>query len=133
MELDGAREQYLTLLLDRFEKGGLEPYEYTSRVRAIELATTVDRMAQIVEAPVSRDPRLDAVDMAILARQAAAAANLGKSSRGRRMLWPALLAFLFVILLVVGLWLAGHAKALHNSGGSGVVVARALATVALGT
>ncbi|MHB8680534.1 MAG: hypothetical protein ACYDA2_00350 [Acidimicrobiales bacterium] len=105
------REQYLRSLLERFEAGALDAYEYSRRVRSLELAQTVPQMAAIVEAPPPNEPAYDAVDLLLMAK---AASTVPEKKSGVRLFWPVLLAFFLVILLAVGLWLASHARQLHS-------------------
>jgi len=115
--LDEVREQYLQLLLERFEKGELQAYEYTRRVRQVELAASIRQMVEIVEAPSAPEPALDAVDMLQLARTSS---PLTAQRKGVRLVWPIVIGVFFVILLAVGMWLVGHAKALHGTSNGGV-------------
>jgi hypothetical protein len=115
--LDGAREQFLGLLLRRFESGAFDAYEYSQRVRALELAATVEAMADIVEAPVVTESSLDAVDMLLLANATPARA---RGERKKPYVWLVVVGIFFVVLLMVGMWLVSHAKALQNSGNLGM-------------
>ena len=123
-----VREQFLTQLLQRFESGALEAYEYSRRVRAIELATSAVQMADIVLAPAGQEPTLDAVDMMRMARASSTVA--GKDPRVR-YIWLVVMVVGLVVLTVVGLWLADHAKAIHDNPG-GVVGALVASAVVAG-
>ena len=116
-DLDQAREEQLRRLLSRLETGGLDAYEYARRVRALEDATSIPAMVEIVDAPTA-EQKLDPVDLALLARRAGENQVNGQ----RRSPWLAVVAIFFVVLLALGMWLVSHARALDNSGGSGVVV-----------
>jgi hypothetical protein len=114
--LEEIREQFLRVLLERFESGGLPAYDYTQRVQRVESAMSASEMVGIVEAPPPQEPALDVVDMLRLSRTPEL-----KTPGGRRprFWWMILLGFFFVVLMIVGLWLVAHARSLHNSGGSG--------------
>lgn len=115
-----AREHYLQRLLDRLEGGEIEPYEYTRRVQRLEGAAGVSDMAEIVEAPVSKEQALDAVDMLLLSQRTQPRVPGGQRPK---FFWMALMAVFFVVLMALGLWLMSHAKALHNSGNVATVTA----------
>ncbi len=115
---DQAREEWLRRLLARFEAGALSASEYTERVRRLERTMSLEEMAELAEAAPRPDPGLDPVDMMLLARSTGKLAPEGQ--RRPRYLWAVLVLIFFGALLVVGLWLAGHAKALHNSGTTGM-------------
>jgi hypothetical protein len=119
--LERAREDFLRHLLERVESGAVPASEYPERVRLLELATTVDEMAEIATAAPAAAPALDPVDMLLLARTAKQQAG---AARRPRYFIVAVLLFFFVVLLVAGLWLAAHARALHNSGNVGTVAGR---------
>jgi hypothetical protein len=114
--LDEAREHFLELLLGRFESGTLGAYDYAQRVRAVELASTVAAMADVVDAPTHPETSLDPVDMLLMAR-----ATSGRGHRDRRKpyVWLAVVGAFFLVLLVIGMWLVAHARALHDSGNLG--------------
>jgi hypothetical protein len=122
--LEAAREDFLRRLLERLESGQLPASEYTERVLRLERATSVADMAEIAggSEPVSG---LDPVDMLLLARSTKSAGQPAAAGNRPRYFIIGVLLFFFVVLLVVGLWLASHARALHNSGGVGVVPAAA--------
>lgn len=113
---DELREHFLLRLLDRFEGGGLSAYEYASRVRRLEGAIDATEMANIADAPPSGEPALDVVDMLRLSRPLPVDKPGG---RRPRFWWMAVMAFFFVVLLLVGLWLVAHARSLHDSGNLG--------------
>ena len=121
------REKFLTQLLQRFESGALDAYEYSQRVRAIELATSAVQMADIVLAPAGKEPTLDAVDMMRMAQ--ASSTMKGKDPRVR-YIWLVAMVVALVVLTVVGLWLADHAKAIHDNPGGVVGALMASAVVA---
>jgi len=116
--LEAAREEYLRLLLQRLEDGRLEAYEYTRRVRSIELATSVSAMADIVDAAVAATPSLDAVDMLRMAQVSPMVSAAGHPRRVALFV----MIFFFAVLLAFGIWLAAHARALHSSGTGGPAV-----------
>ena len=115
--LDGTREQFLALLLRQFEGAAFDAYEYARRVRAIEMATSASAMADIVEAPVTSEPTLDPVDMMLLARNSS---SPQVRDRRKSYVWLAVIGAFFVVLMIVGMWLVSHAKALQNSGNLGL-------------
>jgi hypothetical protein len=114
------REPYLRRVLDAFEAGRLEPYEYTQRVLAINAATSNEQMEAIVEQPAERSsgpaPRrgLDAVDLARL-RSPTLLAPRGPTTRYVAL---AIVFVLFAVLTVIGMWLATHVHgaALNSNG-----------------
>jgi hypothetical protein len=122
--LDEGREQYEELLLRRFESGALEAYEYTRRVGALGTATSASAMAEIVDAPATPEakPALDPVDLALLARAPARPTG----DRRKPFVWLAVVGVFFFVLLLIGMWLVAHTRALPNSGNVGVVPAGAL-------
>lgn len=115
--LDSTREQYLALLLRRFEDSAFDAYEYARRVRAVEIAASASAMADIVEAPVTTEPVLDPVDMMLLARNSS---SPQVRDRRKSYVWLVVVGVFFVVLMVVGMWLVSHAKALQNSGNLGL-------------
>lgn len=115
--LDGAREEFLSLLLQRFETGAFDAYEYSRRVRAIELAPTLPAMADVVDAPVADEPKLDPVDMLLLSR---ATPTRPRRTRGKPTVLLVVVGVFFIVLLAVGMWLVSHARALQNSGNLGM-------------
>ncbi len=125
--VDAGREQFLTALLARFEAGAFDAYEYTRRVREIELASSLAAMADIVGRPAPGEPALDAVDLLLMAK---AADRIGPDKKQVRFLWPILLGIFLVVLLAVGMWLVGHAKTLQHVGGTGALGAARHAAVA---
>jgi hypothetical protein len=118
------REEVLTRLLERFEAGRLEPDEYTRRVRAVELATSLEQLFGALDAAGDGRPVLDPVDALLLARHSQ---SRGAASRRPRYLWTGLLVVLLVVLMVVGLWLVARTRALHSSGSTGTLQPSALA------
>ena len=132
--VDAAREQYLTLLLDRFESGSLEAYEYTRRVKALEMATTVDQMADIVSSAPRPEAPLDPVDLMALSRSSS---TMPAQERRVKWVWPVIVGVFLLVLMGVGLWLVAHTKAIQSHG-TGVVtgallVAAASAAAAIGS
>lgn len=115
--LDGAREEFLELLLRRFETGDFDAYEYSRRVRAIELAPTLTAMADVVDAPVVAEPTLDPVDLLLLARSTP---TRPRGRRGKPTVLLVVVGVFFIVLLAVGMWLVSHARALQNSGNLGM-------------
>jgi len=121
------REPYLRRVLDAFEAGRLEAYEYTQRVLAINGATSTEQMEAIVEKPADDSsgstPRrgLDAVDLALLR------APPPSSPRGpnTRYVALAIVFVLFAVLTVIGMWLATHvhSAALPTGGAFGRALA----------
>ena len=123
--LDRAREEHLRALLVRLESGELDAYEYARRVHVVEQADTEAAMAEVVSVPRAAEPALDAVDLALLARRAAANPE---RDRRRRYVWLAAMAVFFVVLLAVGMWLVSHARAVQQSGNLGAPAAAAHVT-----
>ena len=121
--LDGAREEFLGLLLQRFESGAFDAYEYNQRVRALERAATIEAMVDIVDAPVVTESPLDAVDMLLLANATPARA---RGERKKAYVWLVVVGIFFVVLLMIGMWLVAHARALQNSGNLGMAPAAAV-------
>jgi hypothetical protein len=119
-----VREPYLRRVLEAFESGRLEPYEYTRRVLAINAATSTDQMAAIVEQPPDGSAGdavptlhrgLDAVDLALLGSQRAA----GPRRPTARYVTLAVVFVMFALLIGMGMWLATHVPtAGSNSGGT---------------
>jgi hypothetical protein len=111
------REPFLLQLLERFEGGELDAYEYGRRVNALERTTSTQEMTQIVEAPgalavdaasgvrqgVPTRPALDPVDLARLA-----APTTSAKARNPRARYVMLVIVVIAILvaLVIGIWLA---------------------------
>jgi len=127
-----AREPYLRRVLEEFEAGGLEPYDYTQRVLAINAAASAEEMSAIVErlplgAPSGTGPvtgrGLDAVDLALLRAQHTS----GTRPQTTRYVALAIVFVLFAMLIVMGMWLAtrvhGAASPGAMAGGAVVVVA----------
>jgi hypothetical protein len=126
-----VREPYLRRVLEAFESGGLEPYEYTRRVLAINAATSTDQMAAIVEqlpdgsardAVPTLDRGLDAVDLALLGSTRVA----GSRSPTARYVTLAVVFVMFAVLIGMGMWLATHVPAAGSSSGGTVSGALAL-------
>jgi hypothetical protein len=117
----GGREPYLRQVLDALEDGRLDPYEYTQRVLAINAATSTDQMAAIVDQiPTgTHGPTvgpgthvgLDAVDLALLAKQHASPAR----SPTARYVTLAVVFVLFAVLIGIGMWLATHVPAVGSN------------------
>jgi hypothetical protein len=107
-----AREPYLRRVLEDFEAGRLEPYDYTRRVLAINAATSTADMAAIVEEPpdgpgasaLGNPPGLDAVDLALLA----SSRSSDTRSPTTRYVTLALVFVIFAVLIGMGMWLATH-------------------------
>jgi hypothetical protein len=108
------REPYLRRVLDEFEAGRLEAYEYTQRVLAINAASSTEQMKQIVEQPTEISsvsgsvPRrgLDAVDLALLrSPTSTSSAPRGPTTRYVAL---AIVFVLFAVLTIIGMWLATH-------------------------
>ena len=118
-QVDAVRESQLRRLLEKLEGGAIDASEYAGRVRALELSEDPAAMAAVVDAPAHEEPVLDAVDLVLLSRQAQGAAR--RSSP--RVLLVAVMGIVFLVLLVLGLWLVAHARALHGSGSVGAVFA----------
>jgi len=118
------REPYLRRVLDAFEAGRLEPYEYTRRVLAINAAATSEQMAAVADAdpgvpadgsgaPDEPARTLDAVDLALLR------ARPGTTRRGGARYGALVFVFVvFAVLLGLGLWLGVHAHALSSPSGT---------------
>jgi len=125
---DAVRERYLRVVLDQFEAGRIEPYDYTRRVMAIDAAASTAQMAAIVDQPPdtastattpSASPALDAVDLALL-RQHQQHAGTAPGTRTR---YTALVAvvLVFVVLIVMGVWLASRAHAVGPTPGATIL------------
>lgn len=123
------REDVLRRLLQRFETGQLPADEYTSRVQAVQRAATVGDMVAAAEAPSDVASVVDAVDALLLARQTQSKAG---PARSPRYVWAGMFLFFMLVLVVLGMWLVAHAKALHNSGNTGTLVPAALVASATG-
>jgi hypothetical protein len=121
------REPYLRRVLDAFEAGHIEAYEYTQRVLAINAASSTRQMEAIVEQPSEGSsgpmvtPGFDAVDLAWL-RSSASPAQRGP---GTRYVALAIVFVLFAVLIAVGMWLVTHVHgaALPGNGTLGRIVA----------
>jgi hypothetical protein len=105
-----AREPYLRRVLEQFEAGGLEPYEYTRRVLAINAASSLDEVAAIAQQPPDGslpgvDPAtrrgFDAVDLALLRAQSSEPLR-----PTMRYVSLAVVFVLFAVLIGLGMWLA---------------------------
>ncbi len=119
------REPYLRRVMEEFEAGRLEPYEYARRVLAINAATSAEEMSAIVErlpdgapsaVPGEAEPvvrrQLDAVDLALLR-----APHVSKTqAQTTRYVALAVVFVLFAVLIVVGIWLATHVHAATSPG-----------------
>ncbi len=108
------REPFLRRVLDDFESGRIEPYEYTRRVLAINAAASPEEMAAIVHQPSGSSPGqdgpeghkgLDAVDIALLASSSSAATRHSTN----RYVALAVVFVTFAVLIGIGMWLATHA------------------------
>jgi hypothetical protein len=108
-----VREPYLRRVLDEFEAGHLEPYDYTRRVLAINAATSTEEMSAIVERRADGSPKvpgpgaprgLDAVDLALL-RSARSSETRSPTARYVAL---AFVFVLFAVLIGMGMWLATH-------------------------
>jgi len=116
------REPYLRRVLEAFERGLIEPYEYTRRVLAINAATTPEQMAAVVDEPppsdtgAGRSGTLDAVDLALLRSRPAVDAP----KPAVRYAALAFVFILFAVLLGLGVWLGTHVHA-AGSAPSGTV------------
>ncbi len=129
------REPFLRRVMDEFEAGRLEPYEYTRCVLAINAATSTEEMAAVVER-LSGDPsgagagrgepvvrrQLDAVDLALLR----APRPSGAQAQTPRFVALAVVFVLFAVLILVGIWLATH---VHAATSPGALVGGAIAAV----
>jgi len=106
------REPYLRRVLGAFERGELEPYEYTRRVMAINAAASTEQMARIVEQVAdgsaargsSPDARLDAVDLALLGSPRIS----GQRNPSARYVTLAVVFVMFAVLIGLGMWLDMH-------------------------
>ncbi len=107
------REPYLRRVLDEFEAGHLEPYEYTRRVLAINAAISAEEMSAIVERRPEGSAKgpgdvasrgLDAVDLALLRSPPSS----GTRSPTARYVALAFVFVLFAVLIGMGMWLATH-------------------------
>jgi hypothetical protein len=121
------REPYLRRVLDAFEDGRLEAYEYTQRVLAINAASSTEQMEEIVERPADAflgslpQRGLDAVDLALLRSSASSAPR----APATRYVALAIVFVLFAVLTVIGMWLATRVHAGASS--APAVLGRALA------
>ena len=121
------REPYLRRVLDEFESGRLEAYEYTQRVLAINAASSTEQMEEIVERPAEGSsgsvPQrgLDAVDLALLRSSTSSAPR----APATRYVALAIVFVLFAVLTVIGMWLATHVHGAAPS--ANAVLGRALA------
>jgi hypothetical protein len=130
---DAGRELFLRQLLERFEAGRMEPYEYTRRVMAINAATSVAQMAAVADEFPAADvgtapstaPALDAVDLALLHKHQQ---HAGRSEGPRtRYIALAVVFVLFAVLIGVGVWVASRAHAVSPTPGATIVSVLALA------
>jgi len=118
-DLASEREEYLRRVLDAFEHGHIEPYEYTRCVLAVNAAASVEEMAamaaqawgQAGDAPVAPRRALDPVDLALLRSPPGRQAH----SSGHRYVALVLVFVMFVVLIAVGMWLTVH---VHTVGAS---------------
>jgi len=124
---DAEREPYLKAVLEAFEGGSLDAYEYTRRVRAIERASSPEELARAIERPdpggeaaasASR-PSYDAVDLARMMASPTGVRPARKSSRYTALI---MVVLAFIVLLGIGIWLATRVHA-TSSGPSGAAVA----------
>jgi len=127
-----AREPYLRRVLEEFEGGRLEPYDYTQRVLAINAAVSAQEMSAIVErlpasSSIGGDPvtgrGLDAVDLALLRSQRPS----GTRPQATRYVALAIVFVLFAMLIVMGMWLATR---VHGAASPGAMVGGTVALVA---
>ncbi len=118
-DLASEREEYLRRVLDAFEHGRIEPYEYTRCVMAVNAAASVEQMAAVAaqawghdgEAPVAPSRALDAVDLARLRSPQVRRAN----TLTNRYVALVLVFAMFVVLIAVGMWLTAHVHAVGAS------------------
>jgi len=125
------REPYLRRVLDEFEAGHLEPYDYTRRVLAINAAATPEEMSAIVEGvpdgsggggtPARRG--LDAVDLALLR----SSRSTGARTQRTRYVALAVVFALFAVLIAIGMWLAAH---VHGAASPGALIDGAVSVTA---
>ncbi len=130
------REPYLRLVLEAFEQGRLEPYEYTRRVMAIDAATSIEQLAAVVghlpDGPAGDGPpppvrSLDAVDLALL-RTPRRNAPRGATARYVTLV---VVFVMFAVILGVGIWLTSRVHPLSSTS-SGTLVGWAAALVRAG-
>jgi len=124
------REPYLRRVLDEFEAGHLEPYDYTRRVLAINAAATPEEMSAIVESVpdgsgggVAARRGLDAVDLARLR----SSRSTGAGTQRTRYVALAVVFALFAVLIAMGMWLAAH---VHGAASPGALIGGAVAVIA---
>jgi hypothetical protein len=122
---DAEREPYLRGLVSALESGELDAYEYTIRLQAIERAESVDEIVSVLnrgsDATGSHDPAtpLDPVDLALMS-----SARAGSSRAVARHVAMVIVAVVFIVLSMLGIWLARHVQ----SGGPGTGAAAAIYT-----
>jgi hypothetical protein len=118
-----VREPFLRRVLAEFEAGQIEAYDYTTRVFAINAATSPAEMQAIVDRPPdgsagdagsgrARTP--DAVDLARLRSTSLSEPN----SPTTRYVTLAIVFVMFAVLIALGMWLATHVHAAALSSGT---------------
>jgi len=128
---EAAREEFLRQALAACEQGTIDTAEYAARARALQGAGSVAEMAAIAARPAgpapAPAPRLDPVDLALLARSPAGARARRDRSRYGAVV---VVAVVFALLLVAGLWMASRVHVTSGAGG-GVVLAPVAAAFAV--
>ena len=126
-----SREPYLRRVLDDFEAGRLEAYDYTRRVLAINAAASTEEMSAIAEGGPGRSHGgpdlgarrgLDAVDLALL-RSSRSSADRNERTRYVAL---AVVFALFAVLIAMGMWLAAH---VHGAAAPGATIGGAVAVM----
>jgi cobalamin biosynthesis Mg chelatase CobN len=119
--VDEEREAALLGLMAALESGELDSYEYTSRVRRVERATTRAELAAATErdgAQSGASAYVCTPDPVDIATMAAASRRSAKSPVTNRYVALAIVVLLFVMLLTVGIWLEGRIRSSGTSPGA---------------
>ncbi len=115
------REPFLRRVLTEFEAGQIEAYDYTTRVFAINAATSISEMQAIVNRPPEGSSggtgtrAFDAVDLARL-RSTSLSQPVGPTTRYVTL---AIVFVMFAVLIGLGMWLASHVHGAALSPGAG--------------
>ena len=120
---DADRETYLRLVLEGFEAGSFDAYEYTQRVQAIDHANSVEEMARLAqvqtgEVPDARRPALDPVDLAVMASRTPGSRSPRTVQKGKsssRYTALIVVVLLFIVLLGLGVWLSARVHGTSSS------------------
>ena len=107
------REPFLRRVLAELEAGHIEAYDYTTRVFAINAATSAEEMQAVVNRPPdgstgdaasTRARTLDPVDLARLRSTSLSEAQ----NPTTRYVALAIVFVMFAVLIGLGMWLASH-------------------------